>query len=232
MKITKLALLSATFFVASSAMAASVTLLQTSFESPVNDTGFSKTLGTGSVQWTLSTVSGQARTGSQHMRWEGAATTHDAYLDTPALSATGIVSGTVKVEFWHKYNFENGFDGGMLQYTKDGTTFFDVALTDITGEQYSLSTINTAWGSPIAGKRAYTGLRSNYVQTIATLSNVMEGEAFALRWRATSDSIVTNSGPDWQIDDLHVYGEAVPEPATMTVLALAALARRRKAKKS
>lgn len=232
MKITKLALLSATFFVASSAMAASVTLLQTSFETPFDDTGFSKTLGTGTVLWNLSTAVGQARTGSQHMRWEGAATTHDSYLRTPALSAAGIASGTVKVEFWHKYNFETGWDGGMLQYTKDGVSFFDVALTDITGEQYSVTPINTLASSPIAGKRAYTGLRSNYVQTVATLSNVMEGEAFAFRWRATSDSIITNSGPDWQIDDLHVYGEAVPEPATMTVLALAALARRRKAKKS
>jgi hypothetical protein len=217
--------------------AQAVDLINTSFEAPNNATGFTlANTGAAGTNFVLDSTAGEAHTGTQFMSWAGVSSVSTATMDSPALSAAGIASGSVKVDFWHKFNFETGtssnFDGGQVQYSLDGVTWTTVLAGDIAGQTYATTPISASFGSPLAGQRAFSGLQSQYVLSTASLTGINSGDAFKVRFLAASDSSVNSAGLDWQIDDLRVYGDAVPEPASMTILALGALAalKRRKSK--
>lgn len=119
------------------------------------------------------------------------------------------LSSTSHLIFWHRFNTEDSYDGGVLEVsTNGGTTWVDVetpAGTQFVTGGYN-GTIDTGFNSQIAGRAAWTGLPLS--PTAMTMVEVDLG-AFAgvdrlIRWRYVADPFTPGAlaGESWAIDDV------------------------------
>jgi hypothetical protein len=113
-------------------------------------------------------------------------------------------SGPVQVSFRNNFNFQDGFDGGVLEVSYDhGLTFQDVLAA---GGTFVLGgyngTINSCCGNPLAGRQAWTGNSDGFNDS--TVVNLPSGCVvdIILRWRMGSDSSV--SGEGWRVDNVDI----------------------------
>lgn len=133
----------------------------------------------------------------------------DKYLDAPAVYATE--SYYVWMTFRHNFNLEAstedpnvGFDGGVLEISMDGGQTFQ----DITNWGSFVSggynrTIATDRGSPIAGRRAWSGNSGGFITTVLYLPNELGVNGAILRWRMASDNTGTSEG--WRVDTTKIF---------------------------
>ena len=135
-----------------------------------------------------------------------------AFVDDPAtisdkqLLSPTMVSlcdwGRVQVSFRNNFNFQDGFDGGVLEVSYDhGLTFQDVLAAGGTFFVGGYNgTINSCCGNPLAGRQAWTGNSVGFIDT--TVVNLPDGCVvdIILRWRMGSDSSI--SGEGWRIDNV------------------------------
>jgi hypothetical protein len=113
-----------------------------------------------------------------------------------------------RLSFWHRYDFEAGFDGGVLEVSKDGgATWIDVEAGGgefLHGGYNGILSIDD--GSPIAGRAAWTGSSGDPdVMTRVELElGAFAGAAVRVRWRLAGDPVVPGSTPGlgWWIDDV------------------------------
>ena len=116
--------------------------------------------------------------------------------------------GGVQVSFRNNFNFQDGFDGGVLEVSYDGgLTFQDVLAVGGTFVHGGYNgTINSCCGNPLAGRQAWTGNSAGFIDT--TVASLPGGcitlNQFVVRWRMGSDSSV--SGEGWRIDNVHIVG--------------------------
>ena len=96
------------------------------------------------------------------------------------------------------------FDGGVLEVSyDDGLTFHDVLAA---GGTFVLGgyngTINSCCGNPLAGRQAWTGNSTGFIDT--TVVSLPGGclSQFIVRWRMGSDGSV--SGEGWRIDNVEI----------------------------
>ena len=137
-----------------------------------------------------------------------------AFVDDPAtisdkqlLSPTMVSvcdSGRVRVSFRNNFNFQDGFDGGVLEVSYDhGLTFQDVLAA---GGTFVLGgyngTINSCCGNPLAGRQAWTGNSGGFIDTMVV--NLPDGCVvdIILRWRMGTD--ISVSGEGWRIDNVAI----------------------------
>src|SRR5204863_2769928 len=114
--------------------------------------------------------------------------------------------------FRHNYDFENGFDGGVLEISIDGGAFQDAAFFILQGGYNG--TISTCCGNPLAGRQAWTGSSGGFIATSVTLP---QGHTIALRWRMGTDN--GGFGQGWRIDTLQTVCEGPTPTSTPTVTA-------------
>ncbi|MGB0619931.1 MAG: cadherin-like domain-containing protein [Myxococcota bacterium] len=169
------------------------TLFEDDMES--GNTLWSVSRAAGTVDWTLD--GGQPRSGSQSWYASEPSATSDQRLTTT--SPIAISSGTT-LSFWHSYDVENNFDGGVVEASIDGGANWTDLGSAMTANGYS-GTISTEWGSPIGGRLAFTGNSSGYVETVVDLQS-LAGENALLRFRMTSDTSVAGNG--WRVDDVQI----------------------------
>ena len=134
----------------------------------------------------------------------------DNTLIMPLLPASAH-SGQVR--FSHRYAFENGFDGGVLEISIGGGAFADIIAS---GGSFEIGgyngTLNVSCGgtpNPLASRQAWTGTVGATVETVVNLPAIADGETVRLRWRAGSDCSVASVG--WSIDDVRIDGYPVCE---------------------
>src|SRR6266446_8507584 len=118
------------------------------------------------------------------------------------------LSSTSQMIFWHRFNFEDGFDGGALEVSTDGgATWVDVVAGggSFVSGGYNGS-ISGSFGSPIASRPAWTGGSSTAAADSMTQVIVNLG-AFAgldrlVRFRLAADRLAVGSlpGQGWWID--------------------------------
>ncbi|MBC7937639.1 MAG: M36 family metallopeptidase [Rhizobacter sp.] len=109
------------------------------------------------------------------------------------------------LSFWHWYNTENGYDGGVVEISTDaGTTWNDLDTKMILG--YYNGKIAGDAGTPITNRKAYTGNSNGFIKTDINLSSYA-GQPALLRWRFNSDNGTALTG--WFVDDILVKNEAV-----------------------
>jgi serine protease AprX len=141
-----------------------------------------------------------------------------AFIDDPAVvSDKRLDSPTwfpfeaywVRLTFRHNFNLEAssedpnlGFDGGVLEISTDnGNTYQDItAVGSFVNGGYN-RTISTDRGSPIAGRRAWSGNSEGFV--VATVDLPYSLYLSKLRWRMASDNSGSNEG--WRVDDPYIY---------------------------
>lgn len=144
----------------------------------------------------------------------------DKYLNAPGVSATE--SHYVRLTFQHNFNLEApngdpnlGYDGGVLELSMDGgKTFQDVTVWGGFFEAGGYNrTIATDRGSPIAGRRAWSGNSQGFMTTVVELPPELANAV--LRWRMASDN--TGASEGWRVDTAnilwcHFSGTPTPPP--------------------
>ncbi len=133
---------------------------------------------------------------------------------------------TSRLIFWHKFNFEDSYDGGVLEVSiNGGATWVDIDSPP--GNQFIAggynSTIDTGFDSPIAGRQAWSFINDD----APTMSRVevnmgpFAGNGVLVRWRLALDNgvLVPGGGP-WAIDDIQFTNLAcdIPVPVPTAVV--------------
>ncbi|HYP39168.1 MAG TPA: hypothetical protein VEX13_02310, partial [Chloroflexia bacterium] len=137
--------------------------------------------------------------------------TTDSRLAT--LNNINIPAGvsTATLTFWHRFAFENLFDGGVLEVSTDGGTTWADADANIQQGGYN-GTITVFQGCVTAGtpppwpngKRVWTSSQTTYGQVRVNLLPYA-GTNMKFRFRLGTDCSVSSTG--WNVDDVLVtYG--------------------------
>lgn len=120
-------------------------------------------------------------------------------------SPISIGSNQSAASFWHWYDSEMNFDGGVVEISTDaGVTWNDLDTRMILG--YYNARIDAGAGTAIANRKAYTGNSGAFIKTDINLS-AYAGQNALLRWRFVSDN--GTGGTGWFVDDILVKNEAV-----------------------
>lgn len=115
----------------------------------------------------------------------------------------GTVSNYSTLSFWHRFNTEEGWDGGVVEIsTNGGTTWTDLGSKMINGKYNG----SLGAGSALAGRAAFTGLANSFLKTDINLSSYA-GQAVNIRFRFASDDNTAPSGGGWFVDDVVLYSE-------------------------
>jgi subtilisin family serine protease len=142
------------------------------------------------------------------------ATTTDVSLLSPAFAVT---STNAQLSFTHDYNTEYGFDGGVLEIAINGGSFIDF----VTAGGYFVTNgydfpLDLGFGSPIAGRSAWTGDSEGFVTTLAVLPPAALNTTVQLRWRFATDGNVAAEG--WYLDNISVGEYACCRPPAPVIL--------------
>lgn len=114
-----------------------------------------------------------------------------------------VVSNGAVLSFWHSYDLERGYDGGVVEISTDGSIWSDVG-GGATLNGYN-ATISTQDGSPIGGRSAFSGSSGGFIETKVSLA-AYEGKTVWLRFREADDSSVASVG--WWVDDIRIFIDA------------------------
>lgn len=158
----------------------------------------------GSTAWNLTTASSNSPSNS----WFA----NDG--DSPGIAALQLVSpivpdGDSQLSFWHHYNTEATWDGGLVQYSDDGGQSWSDMGDDFIQNGYN-STINNSAATP-----AFSGDSGGYIESIINLENY-SGQTILIRFLMYCDALVGGEG--WYIDDvtLNRSFNSIPNTAMLT----------------
>ncbi|MEY2484503.1 MAG: hypothetical protein QOH39_151 [Verrucomicrobiota bacterium] len=128
-------------------------------------------------------------------------TPSDNRLTSPAVS---VPTGGAQLSFRHRWNLEDGYDGGILELSLNGGPFTDIVSAGggFASGGYN-GTISVNYNSPIAGAYAWTGTsNSSYTTTVVNLPSNASGQTAQFRWRLASDSGSSAPTAIWRIDTI------------------------------
>jgi uncharacterized repeat protein (TIGR01451 family) len=109
------------------------------------------------------------------------------------------------LSFWHRFDTEDGWDGGMVEIsTNGGTSWTDLGSKMISGK-YNGS-MGTGSNNPLGGRAAFTGRIGAFMKTTINLSSYA-GQTIKIRFRFASDDNTAPTGGGWFVDDIVIYTE-------------------------
>jgi len=145
--------------------------------------------------WVNSTT---AYSGTNAWYAENIATQSDQALTM--INAYPVSGANPELRFYHSYNTETSWDGGVVEYTVNGgTTWADMGSYMIQNGYNNGIQVNQA--SAISGRQAFTGNSNGYLETVADLTNFV-GQNISVRFRFASDGFVGEDG--WYVDDVRI----------------------------
>lgn len=155
--------------------------------------GWTHSAATGTDDWQQLTSASHSAT---HSWW---ASDPSALKDDTLVSPAIDIDSTCTLSFWHKYDLESGFDGGVIEIsTNGGSTWADLGPA-ITLHPYT-STLSTSYSNPIGGRMAWSGA-ADWQEVTANLSSYGPN-TIRLRFRIGCDTSVGKTG--WWVDDVDV----------------------------
>ncbi len=130
------------------------------------------------------------------------------YLTSPVIEIPAGVSD-MQFVFWHAYDLETVFDGGVLEFSVDGGDWLDV---EDAGSGLSFSrngythTLSEAYDNPLGGRTAWSGNSGGYVQTVVDIEDtaMYAGHSIQVRWGLGTDEII--GAPGWYVDTVSLRG--------------------------
>ena len=122
----------------------------------------------------------------------------EAFLLSPVFE---LASGGGDLSFSHLYRLEAGFDGAVLEVSRDGGEWVDLLLDPsvITKGGYN-RIIREGFGSAIMGQQAWSGILEGFTPVSVKLPVAWAGEIVQFRWRVVHDASSARGG--WWIDDV------------------------------
>lgn len=198
-------------------------------------TAFFDNMETGLAKWTLTNSGGfdwvalnatygasYATSGIESLLGDD---TYFAATDQRAAISFTVPSNNSYLHFKHAFDFEawlsTAYDGGVLEYSKDGgATWNDAGPLIQAGQNYNSKIVTGS--NPLADRNAFTGTSHGYVATRVKLGG-MNGQTVQFRWRIATDGY--GAGPmGWVLDDVGVYDcPSVSTSSDNTFLGLGAL---------
>ncbi|TDR44848.1 hypothetical protein DFR29_10529 [Tahibacter aquaticus] len=126
---------------------------------------------------------------------------------TLASSSAIAVGPGATLEFWHSFDTEDTFDGSVLEYSLDGTTWVDILAASGTipanparfSEGGYTDTISSNYDSPVGGRRAWSGNSNGFVRAVVNLAD-FGGRTVYFRWRLATDN--STAGAGYWLDDV------------------------------
>ena len=129
----------------------------------------------------------------------------DNYLETPSIAVT---TSNAQLKFRNNFDTESTYDGGVLEVSSpniNGGAYTDITDAAVGGSFVTggyNATISTDFGSPIAGRDAWSGDSGGYIDTVANLGPNVVGQNIKLRFRMASDNGVNATG--WRVDTVRI----------------------------
>lgn len=186
------------------------------FQVRVNNSPFTTTLSIDSLEDDLSNGTNWARAGTGPNVWQIDTTNSfsgskawfvkdEETITDQYLSKSFTLDGSHNnhLSFWHEYDTEANYDGGVVEISTDG----GVNWSDL-GNLMVKNSYNSGLAGPILGRvpastltnrRAFSGQSGDYLNTIIDLSDY-NGQTVSIRWRLGTDVLV--GGVGWWVDDV------------------------------
>ncbi|GAB3203847.1 extracellular elastinolytic metalloproteinase [Pontibacter aydingkolensis] len=157
-----------------------------------------KRAGAGTNVWGIDTTNTFSGVKAWFVRDEGVLT--DQYLiKSFALNATT----NNHLSFWHEYDTEVNYDGGVVELSLDGGVNYTDLGPLMVKNGYNSGIAGPILGAvpagPLPGRRAFSGQSGDFINTIIDLSQY-SGQTVTIRWRMGTD--VEVGGIGWWLDDV------------------------------
>lgn len=171
-----------------------------------------------------------ARSGSNIFRFGGNNCTQNysdgVFAFAAPNGAAGIAvpagSSSTQLSFWHRWEFETGFDGGLLLVSTNGTNYTVVPEAAISGTGYNATTAADCPPTGGGGRRIFSGTQATFVNTLVDLDAACDaiagntggcaGKNVWIAFTAISDCGVNANG--WFLDDVAVTADVGGSCAT------------------
>jgi predicted outer membrane repeat protein len=170
-------------------------------EGAEGENDFSSSTINNSGNWITSTAEANSGNASWYAEDFSVASDYGLSLVTPI-----TVSGTTLLEFYHKYETQAAFDGGVVEVFSGGT------WSDL-GDEFLMNGYPSSFAfngpSGLGGRDAFTGnssvqLGSGFVKSIIDLSSY-DGQTINIRFRFATNKNINSSGLNgWYIDDIMI----------------------------
>ena len=119
-----------------------------------------------------------------------------------------LPTGISQLTFRNNYDLESspgsdGYDGGVLEIKIGSGSFTDILAAggSFASGGYT-STIDNTFGSPLAGRQAWSGTSPGFITTVVNLPASAAGQSVQFRWRCGTDNGNGNTG--WRIDSIAI----------------------------
>lgn len=121
------------------------------------------------------------------------------YLVSPGMA----LSNDVIFGFWHNFNLQTNYDGGVVEISTDGgASWFDVTTNVMSSGYNVLTAMHTYSDSPIGGRMAFSGSSGGFVQSFIDLG-AYGGKTVNVRFYLASDTGIRAPSPrGWWVDDM------------------------------
>ena len=157
-------------------------------------------------QWTLKSNASQAFSGTKY--WYIPDTDFGGSNSDIRTTNKVTIPANGELVFIHKYATEQGYDGGVVEVSEDGTNWTYLPPNKFVQGGYNL-VISTADNPGIGTSdlAAFSGASPGYQASIAKLDDYSNKSIF-IRFRFTTDALggsITNGG--WWIDDVYILAD-------------------------
>jgi len=131
----------------------------------------------------------------------------DEYLQTTVPVSVPDQLGVI-LRWFHEVEMEDRYDGCVLEYSLDGTNWFDILEGDsasipaadrVIMGGYNLTLTGT--GNPLSGRQGWSGNMDGFEEVQVDLSDFANSNV-NFRWRVGTDTSVSDEG--WWIDDIEI----------------------------
>jgi hypothetical protein len=197
MKLRGLALVmtvAASVLAASPAMALDTSPLMSGFEGGMGPFTVEHTAG--STDW--SHVNTDKHSGARSAFAQNPSTVSDQRMISESIAIPADAT-SAHLTFFHNFNTESAFDGGVLEFAVDGGAFQPNDPAFVAGG-YNAQ-ISTGFSSLIAGRHAWSGSSGGFVPVDVDLG-AFTGHTIRFRFRMVTDN--SNADPGWWVDDVDV----------------------------
>ena len=130
--------------------------------------------------------------------------------DDRLISPPQFISATSRLVFWHRYDLERTWDGGVLEVSTDGgASYQDVTDPGVGGVFISGGYANLEMDpdSPLAGRKSWTGRSPSFLSPagmnrVEVDLSALAGRTAVFRWRLIADALTPDEAVGWWVDSV------------------------------